>query len=328
MSKKSTERKVKILDVTPELAGRWLNANTHNRPLRNNLVDKYALAMKAKEWRLTPEPVAFSKPFIDTAGVSHKETLIEGQHRLWAVVNSGCTVPMTVWYNCDPEEFEVMGQGATRTQGDMLAVNEPDLKDPTITSSVISSVMRWAFSYNDAPQAWQTQAVYQAFKPELLAVTEYKKKLRKLAARPATSALFMARVLNPSMTDLIVHGLKDAVGFTDRDPNRALHQYLHDQITVGAKKESVDMVHYKCCHAICAKLRGDPLKILRITTEGLKWLREANMARFDPVVREVHGGRLPRYFYEPQMQILTEERDQVPTDPARMDAVAHKMGVA
>jgi hypothetical protein len=323
---KSTERKVKILDVTPEIAERWLNSNTHNRPIRNTLVDKYALAMKAGEWRLTPEPLAFSKPFTDAAGVFHKETLIEGQHRLWAIVNSKATVPMTVWYNCDPEEFAVMGQGATRTQGDMLALNQPDLKDPTLTSSIISSVMRFAFSYNAAPQAWQTDAVFQAFKPELLAVTEYKKKLRKLATRPVTSSLFMAQMLNPGMTGLMVTGLKEAVGFTDRDPARALHQYLHDQITIGGKKESVDIVHYKTCHAICAKLRGDPLKVLRVTTERLKWLREANEKRIESVVREINGGRLPRYFYEPQMQFLTEEKDPALVDAEKIKAMEARMG--
>jgi len=316
-------RKVKIMDVTPAVAEKWLNANTHNRPLRDLLVEKYVKAMKAGEWRLTAEPIAFSKPFIDTAGVHHKETLIEGQHRLWAVVNSGVTVQMTVWFGCEKDEFEVIGQGATRTQGDIMAVNHPELKDPTTTTSVITSLLRYGFSHTDPISAWQVRVIFDAFTPELIAATEDKKKLRKLAQRPVVSSLFLCRLINPGMTDLMVTSLREAVGFTERDPMRALHFYLNEQLQIGGRRDSKDALHYKTCHALCCKLRGDPLKILKITTEGLKWQREATAKRIEPVVREVYGGRMPKTFYEPQIFMAAE--DQRPVSFEKMEAVEARM---
>jgi hypothetical protein len=77
----------KVVDVTPDMATKWLEGNTHNRKLRQSHVDKYARDMKAGRWMATHQGIAF-----DEDG-----KLIDGQHRLWAVIESGCTVPMMVF---------------------------------------------------------------------------------------------------------------------------------------------------------------------------------------------------------------------------------------
>jgi hypothetical protein len=300
----SSKRKVKIMLVTPDVAQRWLNeSNTHNRPLRNATVDRFAEAMKRGEWKLTAEPIAFCGPYNDECNEPQGITLINGQHRLWAIVMSQVPAEMTVWWGCEAEEFTVIDQGATRTLGDVLATTRRDLSDPTLLASVCSSIARYAFgftSHTGRLSPAQLGEILTALQPEILAVADYEKKLRKTAPRTVVSALFLARVVNPSMADLIVRQLSDAVGFTDRDPTRALHLYITEALTAG-HRDTPDVMHYKVCHAIAARLRGEHIRLLRITGEGLAWLRDGAKPKIGALVASLHGGKVPHNFYSPKL---------------------------
>ena len=64
--------------IGPKQAEQLLNRNTSNRKLRTGVVEKYASDMKAGRWTESIDPIAFY-----TNG-----DLANGQHRLWAVVES------------------------------------------------------------------------------------------------------------------------------------------------------------------------------------------------------------------------------------------------
>lgn len=85
--------------ITPDLAVRWLERNTRNRPLDQKHVDFLVSEIKGGRWKLTHIGIAF-----DVNGV-----LQDGQHRLWAVVLSGCSVEMNVTINTDENSIEYIG---------------------------------------------------------------------------------------------------------------------------------------------------------------------------------------------------------------------------
>lgn len=305
-----SERKVKILDVSPDIAMRWLNdhdVDHPNRPVRDRHVKRLAGAMKAGEWMLTAEPIAFCKPYVDAQNKQRGVTLINGQHRLWAVVESGATVPMTVWWGCEHDEFAVIDKNRPRTEGDTLGTCRPDMHDPVQVAGVCGAFGRFGLGYNDSTDRADRhfrhshyEAILRMMEPEVMAVVEYKKRLKKYALRPVLSALVFAQILNPSMTALIVDQLKDAVGFTDRDPIRALHMYLTEQLT-PTSKDSQAVVHHKTCHAISARLRGEHIRTLRITAEGLAYLRDGAKSKINGIVAEYNGGKVPAQFYSPRL---------------------------
>lgn len=70
--------------VTPALAKQWLEKNTNNRNVNFAKVKKMAKDMREGHWDTTHQGIA-----IATDG-----TLVDGQHRLMAVVESGVTVRM------------------------------------------------------------------------------------------------------------------------------------------------------------------------------------------------------------------------------------------
>jgi len=87
-----------IVDVTPELAKTWLDANTSNRPVSELRVQQFAAQMQAGQWRLNHHGIAFA---VD-------KTLLDGLHRLLAVIRSGKTVPMTVVVDEPVENIHVI----------------------------------------------------------------------------------------------------------------------------------------------------------------------------------------------------------------------------
>jgi hypothetical protein len=99
-----------VMEVSPELATRWLEGNTHNRPLRQTIVDRFARDMQAGRWQLTHQGIAF-----DVDGV-----LIDGQHRLWAIVMSTVTVPLRVFFNEPLENMTAVDTGLARSNFDVL----------------------------------------------------------------------------------------------------------------------------------------------------------------------------------------------------------------
>ena len=71
--------RVEVVLVTPEMAKAWLAFNKANRKPSQAAVKRWANAMRANAWKLCPDAIAFNSDGI----------LLNGQHRLMAVVASG-----------------------------------------------------------------------------------------------------------------------------------------------------------------------------------------------------------------------------------------------
>ena len=103
--------------VTPELAQKWLlETNNFNRPINQAAVDMYVRQIKSGLWRRTHQGVAF-----DTNG-----TLIDGQHRLMAIVKAGVTVAVLIFVNESIENYEYIDCGRNRSNLDIIRMSTRD----------------------------------------------------------------------------------------------------------------------------------------------------------------------------------------------------------
>ncbi|KMV19641.1 hypothetical protein ACT17_06275 [Mycolicibacterium conceptionense] len=102
----------KVETITPERAAELLEANTTNRPLSTGTVQTFADAMRRGEWRVTHQGIA-----VGSDGV-----LVDGQHRLAAVIEAGVPVDLTVFTDVDPTTFGVLDIGKRRNAADALAI--------------------------------------------------------------------------------------------------------------------------------------------------------------------------------------------------------------
>lgn len=123
---------VRIQYITPELAGDYLKCNVSNRKLRSFRINLYARFMTEKRWLLTNDAIAF-----DTEG-----HLQNGQHRLYAIVQSGIPQRFLVARGLPVESFTATDLQATRTMGDFLYIaGEENLSTPLGAS--LRSLWRW-----------------------------------------------------------------------------------------------------------------------------------------------------------------------------------------
>lgn len=104
---------VEVVSVTPKMAGEWLAANKKNRNISQTAVELYARDMSNGDWHFTGEPVKF-----DAAG-----NLIDGQHRLMALLRSGKTVALLVVRGLNTTAQDFMDSGKKRSAADMLALH-------------------------------------------------------------------------------------------------------------------------------------------------------------------------------------------------------------
>jgi hypothetical protein len=102
-----------VMDVTPEMAFKWLEANTRNRPLSQAHIQRLACDMRNDRWLLTHQGIAF-----DIYGL-----LLDGQHRLWAVIEADKPVTMRVFFDEPCESRKVLDTGERRSNLDVLAIS-------------------------------------------------------------------------------------------------------------------------------------------------------------------------------------------------------------
>lgn len=109
MNLKTTNQITMVQTITPGEAQWMLRMNKQNRPIRHNHIKKMAEDMKAGAWQVTHQGIAFNK----------LGELIDGQHRLNAIVESGRAVTMAVTYGCDCSAFTIIDQGIKRSTSDI-----------------------------------------------------------------------------------------------------------------------------------------------------------------------------------------------------------------
>lgn len=126
---------VQIVQVTPEMAKAILSGNINNRSLRPSVVEHYARMMKDGQWHLNGESIS----------IAPDGRLLNGQHRMEAVVRSGVTVGMVLVTNVDPRAFSTYDKQTGRTTGDALKI--AGIQNYSIVSAMIGVVkeVRLAF---------------------------------------------------------------------------------------------------------------------------------------------------------------------------------------
>lgn len=124
--------------VTPSTAQAMLETNTeHNRTVSRAHIDRLVNAMRAGLFigDATGETIKFAE-------INGRHTLIDGQHRLQAIVQSGVTMKLWVARGLDPDAFKLIDQGKPRTLDDMMVIGGTPFTENT---KVYSSAGRMLF---------------------------------------------------------------------------------------------------------------------------------------------------------------------------------------
>lgn len=105
--------KLEMMLITPEIAVELMARNLRNRPLQMHWVKSLADAMASGEWMTNGESIK-----IDADG-----NLIDGQHRLAAIIKCGRPMMMSLTTGVPTNAFSTLDQGKRRSGADVLALN-------------------------------------------------------------------------------------------------------------------------------------------------------------------------------------------------------------
>jgi len=146
----------KVMDVTPDMAEKWLNDhNGLNRPFKNGLAEKYAASMAAGRWRLTPQGIAFDE----------NDELMDGQHRLTGISLSQKTIRMWISWGWPAGSRLVLDDHAKRTPLDVAEIS--GIRGRFTSKHFSASRLMWTAGLNYAPNLLSNEMLIEFTKKYL-----------------------------------------------------------------------------------------------------------------------------------------------------------------
>lgn len=214
-----------LVTLTPQMARDLLAINSHNRPMRDGQVETLAGAIRRGEWKLTHQGIA-----IDENGV-----ILDGQHRLAAVVRADQPVTMYLTRDVPRETMSVIDIGARRSVGDTLS-----LAGYTYGSSLAVAVRTIKAYRSDNWRARYTGQQVLDFleeEPETGKYLTAAANLGLLGTHGAISGLlYMSANGYPDMTPWI-DGIRTGAGLENGDPRLMFRNAIVARRTRGIRIE-------------------------------------------------------------------------------------------
>lgn len=228
MSKKF--HKVEVVEVTPELAAEWLKKNTDNyRSLKSAKSRRYARDMKNGRWRNTGDPIRFGED----------GTLVDGQHRLQALIEAGKTYTFIVVSGLSPDDVDALDQGALRTSSDVLRRHGVQ-KYRTGVASTLRLLAGWDNGIVTHAGSSIIVDTTLGEVPELLELYpeavnhqawayRVRKELGFTPAAAATARNIIDRVADEDESDAFWDGVEGLVPTDESDPRRTLAKWARNR---------------------------------------------------------------------------------------------------
>ncbi len=243
--------------ITPEIAKEILASNTGNRRIRSTVVSRYADEMAAGTWSLTHQGIA-----IDRHG-----NLLDGQHRLSAIVKSGIPCNMMVTSGLDAEVFSSIDRLTPRSDADALRMDRK-----VVDNFRMIAEMHYRKS---KPSIDEVQSVVSVFLPTLNALNLTSTNAKVFSTVPVRVAAILAAAERPYNAKKISHVYHNMVLGSISD------------LPISAQS-IVREVFNGSVHATRSSARVEVMRkfftVFCFDNENLAVIRPANMDRIDSII--------------------------------------------
>lgn len=119
--------------ITPAMAVEYLSHAAPNRHIRKQRVEAYARDMQSHNWLVTGQPILFTG----------SGELIDGQHRLSAIIESGETVELLIIRGIRPDAIKVLDSGVARTFADVLVIEGESKSTAGVLAALVKRMALW-----------------------------------------------------------------------------------------------------------------------------------------------------------------------------------------
>lgn len=120
----------KIVNITPEIAKRLLTFNIGNRKMREKIVKYWAGCLRTASVTLSHQGIALVGDIVNPIRV------LDGQHRLQAIANTGISCDFLVAMHVPEESFENLDNGLSRTMTDRTGLESSQVKAASMLVSL------------------------------------------------------------------------------------------------------------------------------------------------------------------------------------------------
>lgn len=203
--------------ITPSMAVAMLARNTSNRPVKQGAVNRYATDMRNGRWQYNGQDILFSDDGV----------LLDGQHRLLAVVAADAAVTMGIKRGLAANVFATIDAGSARTAGDVLSMcNVPNY-------NAVAAAARVALSFSEGRTIGHTPTRTEVTdfvlrEPYIQDAVNIAKRAKTVINTTAlTAVLFLAnreRLYDVEVDDF-VSGVASGVSLELGDPRLALRTW-------------------------------------------------------------------------------------------------------
>ena len=249
--------KITIKTITPEIAKDMLAKNHGNRPINRHHVQTLVREMTLGRWKINGDTICINE-----------DKLIDGQHRLNAVVESGVTIQTLVVDGLPSDVFDTKDVGKRRSAADTLSVRgEVNGKNIAAALAVVDRYMTGRMEQTVNYTNTEIEALLDKY-PQIRRSVHLCHNTRKLVPRSIISAchyLFSQR--DEIAADAFVNGVLHGKDLSEGEPGYVLRERLLQNSLAKAKLSPA----YLCALIIKAwnyHRAGMPLRVLRYREEG------------------------------------------------------------
>lgn len=214
-----------VVTITPEMAVQLIEGNTNNRPLNQQHVDRIARQIINGMWKFNG----------DTIKIAKNNDILDGQHRLWAIIESKQAVETIVVKDIDNDAFATIDTlRKPRSGADILSMHGVTHHRVTVSTS-LQWLTRWQRktleNYRAPINRIENSDVEDAFRnnPGILRAAERATRCRGLTSTGIIAFFYYILTnRNPDLAERMIHTMENPAGVGVNDPFFRLRAYLTD----------------------------------------------------------------------------------------------------
>ncbi len=235
--------------VTPDMARAWLARNVVNRKLSQTYIDKVVWDIQRGRFDYNHESVGFNV----------RDELIDGQHRLTAVVKAGVPVRLRVSFNVPGGYHSTMNVGRARTAADVLHRSTRDvaickalilLEAPGHRSS--ASMIELTFLDHERSILWAHKAL----------------PIQRGVTAALAAGFVYAYPTAPQEVGAFAHAFMNFQGSKTTDPVVVLRRYVESPRRASGPRTHASLAALRCLQAYC---EGESIARVLVSEQGLEY---------------------------------------------------------
>jgi hypothetical protein len=263
--------RIEIVDINPSVAKKMMEKNTGNfRPVNQGRVEAYSNDQSHGRWQFDGSPIRF--------GIDGE--LLDGQHRLLAIIRSGVTIRTVVEYDVEADGKHIDEHGP-RSAAHWLR----HLKMPN--SSLLAACSRLILCHENKRWDWNNISNTYVSRDEIVKFCQANGSRLQQAVRMAKRTLNIKLGIRQSNIGAVIY-----LGARDNAPDQSeLAKWFMDSLITGVNLQKTDPVfqlreralvaasspvqrwnaeHERAilCYTWNKTVAGEPLKQLKIAATG------------------------------------------------------------